>query len=122
MPTKVFMAGLRPDVMAEFRRRLDIPGVELLSGTEVADLRAALARDDIDHVVIGGGLDLATRLDMVRAAFESSDRATVHMKDHRSGPEGFVPFVRSVLAGLATYQPRASAQAVLRADRPTPAP
>lgn len=39
------------------------------------------------------------------------------MKDHRSGPAAFVPFVRSVLQGLAGYHPAESRGAVLRAQR-----
>jgi hypothetical protein len=33
--------------------------------------------------------------------FLASDTATVHMKDAASGPDGFLPFARSVFAGLA---------------------
>jgi hypothetical protein len=54
---------------------------------------------------------------MVRAVFQSSDRATVHMKDQMSGPEGFLPFARAVLVGLG-YQPGKSPNAILRARRP----
>jgi hypothetical protein len=57
---------------------------------------------------------------MVGEVFQSSDLATVHMKDHMSGPEGFPPFVRSVLLGLNEYEPQESPRAVLRAQRPAP--
>ncbi|UWZ34347.1 hypothetical protein Drose_24290 [Dactylosporangium roseum] len=117
MATRVFIAGLLPHLMDDFRERLAVAEVDLISGTGVEELAAALAAADIDHVIIGGGLGLPARLDMVRTVFESSDRATVHMKDHRSGPEGFVPFVRSVLHGLADYHPAESTRAVLRAQR-----
>jgi hypothetical protein len=53
----------------------------------------------------------------VREVFALSDRATVHMKDQMSGPEGFVPFARAVLTGLADYEPQPSPNAVLRAQR-----
>ena len=69
-------------------------------------------------MIIGGGLDLEARAAMVRVVFQASDRATVHMKDQMSGPEGFLPFVRAVLAGLAGYEPRESPDAILRAQRP----
>jgi hypothetical protein len=52
----------------------------------------------------GAGLDLETRLEIVREIFLTSDKTTVHMKDFASGPDGFLPFVRSVLTGLADYQ------------------
>ncbi|HEY5987962.1 MAG TPA: hypothetical protein VIV12_16555 [Streptosporangiaceae bacterium] len=57
---------------------------------------------------------------MVRAVFQSSDRATVHMKDQMSGPEGFLSFARAVLGGLGGYAPRESPNAILRARRPGP--
>jgi hypothetical protein len=44
------------------------------------------------------------RLEIVREIFLASDKTTVHLKDFASGPDGFLPFVRSVLAGLAAYQ------------------
>jgi hypothetical protein len=48
----------------------------------------------------GAGLDLDIRLEIVREIFQTSETTTVHLKDVASGPGGFLPFVRSVLAGL----------------------
>ena len=62
--------------------------------------QAAFAQTKIDHVVMGAGIDLETRLQIVREIFQASDTTTVHMKDRASGPEGFLPFIRSVLRGL----------------------
>jgi hypothetical protein len=117
MARKVFLAGLKPSLMDQFRERLDMPDFELFIGTGVDEVRATLAKEEIDHVILGGGLSLEARLEMIQAVYESSDRATLHMKDHRSGPEGFVPFVRAVLSGLRDYQPTESANAILRAQR-----
>jgi hypothetical protein len=55
---------------------------------------------------------------MVEAVFRSSNRATVHMKDQMSGPEGLLPFARAVLGGLSGYEPPESPNAILRAGRP----
>src|SRR5690242_3354478 len=111
MTRKVLLAGLKPGLMDQFRARIDLSDVELFSGTTAGEVRAVLDTEDIDHVILGGGLSLADRLDMIRAVYESSDRATLHMKDHRSGPEGFVPFVRAVLGGLRDFKPTDSANA-----------
>lgn len=46
----------------------------------------------------------ATRLEIVREMFRSSDTTTVHMKDRVSGKQTFLPFARSVLRGLDDYQ------------------
>jgi len=118
MAKRVMIVGLRPDLVREFREQLDHPDVELVTGSGLDDVRAAFAAGDIAHVFLGGGLDLDSRLALVSEVFRSSDLATVHMKDHRSGPEGFVPFVRAVLTGLRAYEPALSPHAVLHADRP----
>jgi hypothetical protein len=118
MPTRVLILGLRPALVENFRRQLGQEDVELLTGTDLDGLRAAFVDADVDHVILGGGLDIATRADAVQEVFRLSDKATVHMKDQMSGPEGFVPFARAVLRGLADYEPKPSLNAVLRAQRP----
>ena len=54
----------------------------------------------IDIVIIGGGIELEKRLEIVRYVFTTSNTTTVHMKDWETGPEGFVPFINRVLSGL----------------------
>jgi hypothetical protein len=117
---KVLLVGLMPNLVEEFRKELDLPNVELLAGTGVDDIRAAFAQTNIDHVFLGGGLDLDVRAQAIGAVFESSDNATFHLKDAMSGPEGFVPFARAVLRGLDGYELHASPRAILRARRPGP--
>jgi len=117
MTRRVLFLGLMPGLLDDFRRQLDVPDVELVGGTGVDDVRSAFVQGDLDHVIMGGGLNLQTRLEVVREVFQSSDKATVHLKDHLSGPEGFVPFARSVLRGLSNYEPRPSPRAILRAQR-----
>jgi len=102
------------------KQELQTPGVDFQSGTGEADVDSALRQADIDHVIIGGGLDLEARAAVVRQVFQSSDRATVHMKDQMSGPEGFLPFVKAVLGALSSYEPPESPNAILRAGRPRP--
>ncbi len=120
MVKRVLLLGVQATLLDDVRQQVQLPDIELLAGTGVDDVRSAFAHADLDHVIVGGGLDLETRLAVVREVFQSSDRATVHLKDHLSGPEGFIPFVRAVLIGVNGYQPHASPQAVLRAQRPSP--
>jgi hypothetical protein len=54
-------------------------------------------------LLMGAGIDLETRLEIVREIFLLSETTTVHMKDVASGPEGFLPFVRSILSGLKDW-------------------
>ena len=118
MAKTVLLLGVRADVLETAQQQLQAPGIEFLSGTREADVDRGLRQADIDHVIIGGGLDLGARAAMVRTVFQSSDRVTVHMKDQMSGPEGFLPFVQAVLGGLSSYEPFESPSAILRAGRP----
>lgn len=120
MTKRILLLGVKATVLDDVRQQVPMSDVELLAGTGIDDVRSAFAHADLDHVIMGGGLDLETRLAVVREVFQSSDRATVHLKDHLSGPEGFLPFVRAVLAGLKDYEPQPSPQAVLRARRSSP--
>jgi hypothetical protein len=118
MPPRVLILGLRPALVNDFRRDLGQEDVDLLTASDLDGLRAAFVDEDVDHVILGGGLDIETRAEAVREVFRLSDKATVHMKDQLSGPEGFVPFARALLRGLAEYEPKPSPNAVLRAQRP----
>jgi hypothetical protein len=118
MAKTVLLLGVRADLLEHVKRELQAPDTEFLAGTGEADVGPAFRRAAIDHVITGGGLDLETRAAIVREVFESSDRATVHMKDQMSGAEGFLPFARAVPAGLGGYEPRESPDAILRARHP----
>ncbi len=118
MAKTVLLLGVWADLLQAVQRELQTPGIEYAGGTGLADVEPAFRQADIDHEINRGGLDLEARAAMVRVIFQASDRATVHMKDQMSGPEGFLPFVRAVLAGLAGYEPRESPDAILRAQRP----
>lgn len=96
----VLLLGRKGVVVEEARRRLGLSGVRLYGGSNIDDVRRVFDKAPIDHVVMGAGIDLPARLEIVREIFLRSDTTTVHLKDVASGPEGFLPFVRSVLAGL----------------------
>ena len=118
MAKTVLLLGVRADLLDTVTKELQAPGAGFLAGTGVADAQAAFRQADIGHVIIGGGLGLEARAAMVGAVFQSSDRATVHMKDQMPGPEGFLPFARAVLGGLCGYAPRESPDAILRTRHP----
>ena len=98
----VLILGRRHSVVDDAQKQLelDMPGTHLLEGTSIDDARSAFAQTKIDHVIMGAGIDLATRLEIVREVFQTSDTTSVHMKDRASGPEGFLPFIRAVVRGL----------------------
>ena len=63
-------------------------------------LKAFEKNKAIDTVIMGAGIELEKRLDIVRYIFNTSDTVTIHMKDYATGPEGFVPFINNVLTGM----------------------
>ena len=103
MTRNVLIVGRLNVVVDEAQRQLQIPDVQLIAATGLDEVKSALADADIDHVIIGAGLDLDLRLQIVREIFRTREKTTVHLKDVASGPDGFLPFVRSVLTGLAEY-------------------
>ena len=98
--TTVLVLGRLGSVVDDAMRDLRVPGVEILTGTGLDDVRAAFAGDPPDHVVMGAGLDLEVRLAIVREVFTRSATTTVHLKDVASGPAGLLPFTRGVVRGL----------------------
>lgn len=101
MNKDVLLVGRRGIVLDEVRKEITAQDVTLFDATTLEDVRNVLAEHPIDTVIMGAGLDLEMRLQIVRHVFEASDSTTVHMKDRDSGPEGFLPFVKEVLEGPA---------------------
>ena len=104
MAKKVLLLGRLDAVVEDAQQQLRMPDVQLFLATGLDEVRSALAEAAIDHVIMGASLDLEVRLEVIREVFQASDTTTVHMKDFASGPDCFLPFVRSVLAGLADYE------------------
>lgn len=101
MSTKVLLLGrTRIDLVAAAAVAAPLK-VELYGGTSLDDVREVMAREQIEVVIIGGGLPIEDRLAMVRHIYEVSGTTSVHLKDRASGPQGFLPFMRAVLRGLA---------------------
>ena len=63
------------------------------------------SRNAIDIVIMGAGIELEKRLEIVRYVFTTSTSTSVHMKDWDTGPQGFVPFINSILSGLLINKP-----------------
>ncbi len=98
--TTVLLLGRTGFVLEDVMAGMTVD-VRVLLGTDLADVHAAYADGPVDHVVMGAGIELETRLAIVEAIFRASDATTVHMKDRASGPAGMMPFVNAILTGLA---------------------
>lgn len=97
----VLVVGRQQQVIDAAQRELGLPGVRVYGATTPARVTVALRARPIEHVFMGPGLDLDTRLDIVRRVFEESDTTCVHLKDHSRGPEGALDFVRGIIDGLS---------------------
>jgi hypothetical protein len=104
MRKTVLLLGRTGVVVDDVQRQPDLADIQLLGGAGLDDVRTAFAGANVDHVIMGAGIDLETRLQIVREIFQLSDKTTVHLKDRVSGPEGFLPFVRAVLRGVRDYE------------------
>jgi transcription antitermination factor NusA-like protein len=71
----------------------------LFGGTNIQDVKDTFNQQNIDIVIMGTGLDINDRLDIIKFIFETSKSTTVYMKDWNSGSAGMIPFVIGVLNG-----------------------
>lgn len=94
----VLIVGRLLDVVDDTRSRVRSEGVTLHGATTLDEVRAAMALQPIEMMVVGAGIEMSERLAIARAALEVSETVSVHMKDRASGPAGFAPFVEQMIA------------------------
>ena len=82
---------------------LVIKDAEYFAAADLSRVQQVFAKNNnaIDVVIMGAGIELEKRLEIVRYIFNASNTTSVHMKDWTTGPEGFVPFINAVLKGLS---------------------
>ncbi|MCB1471197.1 MAG: hypothetical protein KDK08_29425 [Rhizobiaceae bacterium] len=97
--TQFLIIGRKIGPIEEAIGRVGTSEAVLHAATGFDEARAVLTEHPVDAIIMGAGLDLDERLDIVRFAFERSDRINVHMKDRATGPAGFPDFV-AALVGL----------------------
>jgi DNA-binding response OmpR family regulator len=98
----VLLVGRMRTVLDEVQARLPTDNIILLLATNLQEVKAAFASNTIDTVIMGAGIELDQRLEIVRHIFEASNSTTVHMKDRDSGPEGMLPFAVKIISTFAT--------------------
>ena len=98
---KILLLGRKGIVVDDAKAKLNNPNLEIYGGTGMDDVRTVFSSHaDIKHVFMGAGIDIETRLEIIREVCRLSSTTSVHMKDVTSGPEGFLPFVKAVLEGF----------------------
>jgi hypothetical protein len=101
MAKTILLLGRKGIVVEDAKSQLNDPALEIYGGTGIDDVRTTFSsHPKIDHVFMGAGIELETRLQIVREVFQLSEDTTVHMKDATTGPQGFLPFVKAILKGL----------------------
>lgn len=94
----VLLLGRKPFVVEDVKSQLEVDA-NLFTGTGIHDVKEAF-KEKIDVVIMGAGIDIDKRLEIIKEVFSLSKTTTVHMKDWESGPEGMLLFVNSVLKGV----------------------
>jgi hypothetical protein len=100
---KALLLGKKGIVVEDIASKLESTGVQLFGGTCLADVENVFSKEGIDTVIMGAGLDINDRLEIIKTVFDLSNATTVHMKDFESGHEGMLPFVNGVLKGLEMF-------------------
>lgn len=99
-PKKCILLGLKKSVLDDAIEKIPDPAFELIGCLSIDEMKAVLEKTDIDHVFIGAGLDIDIRINATRTVLETSQVTQVHLKNFSAGPQGYVPFIRTILAGV----------------------
>src|SRR5947209_4728613 len=89
MNKKILLLGVLDSILLDVQQQVARPNFEYFRGTSVEDIRSVFAQTTIDHVIMGGGILLETRLEMVRFIFEWSKTTSVHMTAFCLASNGF---------------------------------
>lgn len=88
-------------IVDDVKNAIDAQDVNLYGGTSLDDVKQVFSDQSVDVVIMGAGIDLDARLEIIKFIFEKSKSTTVHMKDWESGPAGMLPFVNGILNGAS---------------------
>lgn len=102
MKKNVLLLGRKLINISSIEAGVASENINLLSGTNLEDVKNIFSKNDnrIEIVIMGAGIDIDSRLNIIEYIFSISKDTTVHMKDWNSGPTGMLPFVNDVLTGL----------------------
>lgn len=66
----------------------------------VDEMKTVLVEQKLDHVFIGAGLDVSIRVEATKTVPENSLVTQVHLKNVSAGMDGYMPFTKTILAGI----------------------
>ncbi|NOQ71019.1 MAG: hypothetical protein GQ574_03395 [Crocinitomix sp.] len=94
------LLGRKVTVLATLKEQIERKDINLTFGTSLEEVENAFKKNQFEVVIMGAGLELVDRLEIINYIFTTSKSTTVHMKDWDSGPGGMIPFVNGILNGL----------------------
>jgi hypothetical protein len=94
------LLGRKVTVLKTLKEQIDRKDINLAFGTSLDEVKNLFKENQFEVVIMGAGLELSDRLEIINYIFTTSKSTTVHMKDWDSGPTGMIPFVNGVLNGL----------------------
>ena len=99
---KALLLGRLEFDIPNFQKGIDAKDVKLFGGSSIDDVKSVLEETDseIDIVVMGAGIDLDKRLEIVEYVFSVRNGTSVHIKDKNSERQGMLSFVNRIINGL----------------------
>lgn len=97
---ELLITGSKFAVLETLKEQIERKDIHLAFGISLDEVENAFRKNQFDVVIMGAGLELADRLEIINYIFTTSKSTTVHMKDWGPGPGGMIPFVNGILNGL----------------------
>ena len=95
------LLGRKATIVDNVKNGIDSTTINLFGGTNLQEVKTIFSQHTIDIVIMGAGIDLQNRLEIIKYVFETSNSTSVHMKDWDSGPAGMLPFVNAALSSVS---------------------
>lgn len=95
----IILAGRLPGIVNNLTRQLSREDVHFLGATNAAELANHLNNEDVESVIMGGGLEDTVRAELCLMIWQTRDDLPIHIKDRASGPGGMAGFVTGILDG-----------------------
>ena len=93
----VLLLGRKGINVEKFYDGISNKNVTLIGGTNLDAVKLAFSEYEVKTVIMGAGIDIHDRLEIIEYIFEVSQSTSVHMKDWDSGAAGMMDFVEKIL-------------------------
>ena len=100
MTSRALLLGRTPFDPDAVHRDFGRPGLHIETGTSLADVQEAWGAGAPEVVIMGAGLPIEDRLEIIEWIYAHSETTSVHLKDRSSGKDGMTAFVQGILATL----------------------